>query len=212
MQAPAHPAKRPEMLKAAYLADQEYLLIETRTSKWRYFPGPVFFLLVFGILTYGAAAVKYTFLPPIPGFTHALSLAPTVNGVGPGTYFLILFLAFLIFGLLWITVRVVRWIRTVYAVTNQRIIIQKGILSKDLEEIPIPQVRGVDVHQSFTHRILRYGTVKVTTQGQSAGLTYEDWEGIPRPFTVQRLIQNANQQLMAGPYAGQPASAMTGRR
>jgi uncharacterized membrane protein YdbT with pleckstrin-like domain len=84
------------------------------------------------------------------------------------------------------------WVRTVYAVTSNRVIVQKGILGKDFHEIPVSQVRGVDVHQSFGQRILGYGTVRVSSEGGSA-IGSEDWRGIPKPFRFQKMIEDAGQ-------------------
>ena len=104
-----------------------------------------------------------------------------------------LFFLFLVFlGLIRLLVRYFRWIRTVYAVTSRRVIVQKGILGRDFDEIPVLQVRGVDVHQSFFQRVLGYGTVRVSSEGGSR-LGNEDWVGIPKPFRFQKLIENAAQ-------------------
>jgi len=103
-------------------------------------------------------------------------------------------------GLLWLVIRYFRWITTVYAVTSRRVIIQRGILGKDFDEIPVGQVRGVDVHQTFGQRLLGYGTVRVSSEGGNR-LGNEDWKGIPKPFRFQKLIENATaaQQTSPGP-------------
>jgi uncharacterized membrane protein YdbT with pleckstrin-like domain len=80
------------------------------------------------------------------------------------------------------------------------VIVQRGILGKDFDEIPVNQVRGVDVHQTLGQRVLGYGTVRVSSEGGSR-LGNEDWKGIPKPFRFQKLIENAtiNQQTAPGP-------------
>ncbi len=73
-------------------------------------------------------------------------------------------------------------------------IVQKGILGRNFDEIPVTQVRGVDVHQSAGQRFLRYGTLTVSSEGGSK-LGNEDWEGIPRPFQFQKRIESATEAI-----------------
>jgi membrane protein YdbS with pleckstrin-like domain len=184
----------PKLLKATYLADQEYLLEETRATKLFYFPGPILFVLIFAVLTIATAAYYYGSSVQLGAWSSVLNKAASANGNLP--YWLLILFAFLVLiGLLWLIVRAVRWIRTVYAVTSHRVIVQTGILGKDFHEIPVTQVRGVDVHQSFGQRILGYGTVRVSSEGGTS-VGNEDWKGIPKPFRFQKMIEDASQGVM----------------
>jgi membrane protein YdbS with pleckstrin-like domain len=184
----------PKLLKATYLADQEYLLEETRATKLFYFPGPILFILIFGGLAVATAAWYYGWSVQLGVWSSALSKATSGNAnVQLGI--LILFAFLVLIGLLWLLVRAVRWIRTVYAVTSHRVIVQTGILGKDFHEIPVTQVRGVDVHQSFLQRLLGYGTVRVSSEGGTQ-VGNEDWKGIPKPFRFQKMIEDASQGVM----------------
>jgi Bacterial PH domain len=194
----------PRLLKATYLADREVLLEETRATALFYLPGPIFWLIVLAVLDYAAYAVRDSSLPMFPYLTSLFAKAPTISGYGPGTYLLVLFLVLTLIGFLRLVYRYLQWIRTVYAVTSHRVIIQKGILGRNFDEIPIPQVRGIDVHQSVFQRILHYGTVRISSEG-GARVGNEDWVGIPRPFQFQRIIETANQNLSASVGQG-PAS------
>ncbi|MFZ1022742.1 MAG: PH domain-containing protein [Thermoplasmata archaeon] len=187
---------RPRLLKATYLADREVLLEETRATALFYLPGPVFWLIVLAALDYAAYAVRDSTLPAFPYLTNLFAKAPTISGYGPGTYLLVLFLVLTLIGFLRLVYRYLLWIRTVYAVTSHRVIIQKGILGRNFDEIPIPQVRGIDVHQTILQRILHYGTVRISSEGGTR-VGNEDWVGIPRPFQFQRVIESANQNLTA---------------
>jgi hypothetical protein len=186
----------PKLLRSALLADQEGLLRETRATALYFFPGPILLLLILGILDYAAASVRYGWAA-FPGLTDAFSRLPTVSGDSPGTYLLIFFLFLTLLGLVWLIVRYLRWITNVYAVTTNRVIVQSGILGRQFDEIPVGQVRGVDVHQSVLQRLLGYGTIRVSAEGGGGprAIGNEDWEGIPRPFDFQRLIESANQNL-----------------
>lgn len=182
----------PKLLKATYLADQENLLEETRATKLFYFPGPILFTIIFGAIAFLAAPAISSRVPTLNStLTTWLTLSNYLSSTDQ-MYLAYFWLLLFVIGLLWILVRYFRWIRTVYAVTSRRVIVQKGILSKDFDEIPVTQVRGVDVHQSFGQRILGYGTVRVSSEGGSS-LGNEDWKGIPKPFRFQKLIENATQ-------------------
>jgi membrane protein YdbS with pleckstrin-like domain len=193
MSAPTAPRRMPRLLKATYLADQETLLDETRATGLFYFPGPILWLLVFGALTWLTEAARLGWMGQIPAYSHLIHKMPKGDARLVAYFF-----GFLVFvGLIFLAVRYLRWMRTVYAVTNRRVIIQRGILSRDFDEIPVLQVRGVDVHQSVGQRILGYGTIRVSSEGGSR-LGNEDWNGIPRPFRFQKLIEDATANA-AGP-------------
>ncbi len=177
------PRVMPHLLKATYLADGEYLLEETRATKLFYFPGPILFTVIMGLLV---AIFHFN----VAGVDGSLHLGTAVAGRTARFWVVVLFGLLFVIGLLWILVRWLRWIRTVYAVTTRRVIVQKGILGKDFDEIPVIQIRGVDVHQSFGQRILGYGTVRVSSEGGSR-IGNEDWKGIPKPFRFQKVIENA---------------------
>lgn len=180
----------PRLLKSKYMAAQESVIEETRGTGLFYFPGPVLFALIFGFLTYAAAAPDEGW-PKVAYLSDAIHTAathlPSVSGHSPIT---LLFGILFLIGILWILVRYLEWNARVYAVTTERVIIQRGIFGKEFDEIPVSQVRGVDVHQTVLQRILGYGTVRVSSEGgQLVG--NEDWVGIPKPFRFQRVIQNA---------------------
>ncbi|MCI4340247.1 MAG: PH domain-containing protein [Thermoplasmata archaeon] len=192
------PRDLPKLLKATFLADTEGLLRETRATALFYFPAPVFWLFIFGILDYSAFALRNGF-SDFPLLTDLWRKFPAVGSYTPGAYLTIFFSFVTLLLLLWLLVRYLRWISTVYAVSTHRVIVQSGILGKDFDEIPIPQVRGVDVHQSAFQRLLGYGTVRVSSEGGArTSIGNEDWHGIPKPFEFQRLIESANQVITRG--------------
>jgi Bacterial PH domain len=182
---PAIPA--PRLLHASVLSPKETLLRETRATKWHYLPGPILACLLFSILGYSAVSAANSAWPAVPYLT------PAIQGLGSGAsqYFEYFFGLLLLFSLIWLLIRYARWVRTVYAVTTGRVIIQRGIFSRDFDEIPISQVRAVEIHQPLLDRILGYGTVRVTSEGGNR-IANEAWVGIPNPFEIQRLINSAS--------------------
>jgi membrane protein YdbS with pleckstrin-like domain len=187
----------PKLLKATYLADQEYLLEETRATKLFYFPGPILFTFIFGLFALFSAPAITSSIPTFDSTATTWLTLSNYLSASTQQYLAYFWLLLFLIGILWLLVRYLRWIVTVYAVTSRRVIVQKGILGKDFDEIPVTQVRGVDVHQSFGQRILGYGTVRVSSEGGS-NVGNEDWKGIPKPFRFQKLIENATQATQTG--------------
>jgi membrane protein YdbS with pleckstrin-like domain len=197
----------PRYLRKQYLSDGEELRAETRATKLYYFPGPILALFIVALLDFAVAAAKYSWLPAVPGLTPFFSGLPGAGGTSGATLVLGFFLVLTLFALLLLMFRYLEWIRTVYAVTSSRVIIQSGVFARDFEEIPISQVRGIDVHQTFIDRLLGYGSIRVSSEGNSP-VGNEDWVGIPQPFNFQRLIENASQNISRGrsPPMAPPAS------
>jgi membrane protein YdbS with pleckstrin-like domain len=192
------PRTMPKLLKATYLGDTEYLLAETRATKLFYFPGPLVLAIFFGVLTFASAHAIISAIPDwFPALYSGLTLSSYLSASGQ-MYLAYFWLLLFVICLLWLLIRYFRWITTVYAVTNRRVIVQRGILGKNFDEIPVTQVRGVDIHQSFGQRILGYGSVRVSSEGGSR-IGNEDWRGIPKPFRFQKLIENATQNVQSAP-------------
>jgi membrane protein YdbS with pleckstrin-like domain len=198
----------PKHLKATYLADQEYLLEETRGTKLYYFPGPVLWTLFWGILALASANVAYSSFPSWGSVTQYLSLNQWTHSTSTSMYVTLAYAILFLIGVLWLLVRYLRWISTVYAVSSRRVIVQKGILGRDFDEIPVTQVRGVDVRQTVLQRMLGYGTIRVSSEGGSS-VGNEDWKGIPKPFRFQKHIEDATQNLSNPPQYAPPAPPPT---
>jgi uncharacterized membrane protein YdbT with pleckstrin-like domain len=75
---------------------------------------------------------------------------------------------------------------TRYAITNRRLHIRRGILSRNIEETRLDRVQDVRVKQGLGQRLLGVGTVDFGTSAESgAGFRFE---GIARPDHVARQI------------------------
>ncbi len=177
---------------ARYLAEGEVLYVETRATKLFYFPGPIIVLLIMFLLDYSCAAAfrGWARFPLLSGLFAMVPHSPSIYRMI--VLDILLLVTLIVF--IWLLVRYIRWVRTVYAVSNHRVIIKRGIASRDIDDIPMTQVRGVDVHQSLGQRILGYGTIRVSAEtGAAKSIGNEDWLGIPKPFQVQRTIETVMQ-------------------
>jgi membrane protein YdbS with pleckstrin-like domain len=209
------PVKTAKLLKSTYLAENEALLRETRATRLFYFPGPVVGLLFFSAILYTGAAAFFSFLPAVWPITQAIEKGASLPFY---KYAVLGLLGLIVFGfILWILVRYFRWISKVYAITSNRVIVQSGIVGRDFEEIPLNQIRGVDVRQTGWERLLRFGSVYVSAERGAMvregidPMGNEEWKGIPRPFDFQRIIEAATQNLIRGQAGAGPYPPMAPR-
>ena len=87
---------------------------------------------------------------------------------------------------------------TTYLVTNQRLYIRRGILSKHEQQTRIDRVQNVNTEQRFRDRVLRVGTVDFDT----AGTDDSDFRfvGISSPSQVAAAVDRAQREAaLAGP-------------
>ncbi len=181
---PVHP---PRLIHRFYLEPGEGVIKETKATAWFFLPGPVFLTLISSFLLYAAWAPHFG----LPGIPYLTSFFETYTYAIPvfGTVWVLLFAITTFIVLLFLAVRAFLWGREIYAITPRRVVLQKGIVSREFEQIPIPQIRGVMVRQKVWGRLLRYGTVVITAEGDAQkGIGQEEWDGIPQAYLWPRLI------------------------
>jgi uncharacterized membrane protein YdbT with pleckstrin-like domain len=71
-------------------------------------------------------------------------------------------------------------------VTNKRVILKRGIVSRKSEEMKITSIETVEIIQGVMGRIFGFGTVKVTGRGISDVL----FKNINDPMDVKRKIES----------------------
>jgi uncharacterized membrane protein YdbT with pleckstrin-like domain len=71
-------------------------------------------------------------------------------------------------------------------VTNKRVILKKGIISRKTEEMKITSIETVEIIQGVMGRIFGYGDVKVTGRG----LSDLQFKKINDPMDVKRKIES----------------------
>jgi uncharacterized membrane protein YdbT with pleckstrin-like domain len=92
-----------------------------------------------------------------------------------------------------------RW-QTTYSITNQRLTIQGGLLSRQLLETRLERVQNVNAHQSFLERILRVGTVDFDT---AAGGNFDfSFKGVADPQRIVRTVDRALREKQGDPTGG----------
>jgi uncharacterized membrane protein YdbT with pleckstrin-like domain len=101
-------------------------------------------------------------------------------------------LAWLVLFALVVLVGFIRRVETRYTITNQRLRIQRGILSKNVQQTRIERVQNVNTRQSVFDRILRVGTVDFDTAGtDDSDFTFT---GVGSPHRVVEAVDRAQRE------------------
>lgn len=93
----------------------------------------------------------------------------------------------LFLGLVSLAQRVFVMAGSVYAVTNKRVIIKTGVISRRVTELVLAKCEGIHVMQTVTGRVFGYGTIVVTTGGATNCYYY-----VAAPF---RFKMEINRQI-----------------
>lgn len=86
---------------------------------------------------------------------------------------------------------------TVYTITNERLRIRRGILSKNVQQTDINRVQNVNTSQSPLERLLQVGRVDFDTAGtDDASFTFE---GIADPEAIVAAVDEAKREAPVSP-------------
>lgn len=78
-----------------------------------------------------------------------------------------------------------------FAVTNRRVIIKVGLVSRKTVELKLDKVESIGVDQTIPGRIFGYGTIVV----RGTGGTNEPFRGIARPLDFRKAVNEATEAL-----------------
>ena len=93
----------------------------------------------------------------------------------------------LFLGLVALVQRVFIKVGSIYVVTNKRVIIKTGVISRRTVELVLGKCEGIQVVQGVFGRIIGYGSIVVTTGGATNCYYY-----VANPFRFKRAI---NEQI-----------------
>jgi uncharacterized membrane protein YdbT with pleckstrin-like domain len=94
-------------------------------------------------------------------------------------------LSILIIGLVLILAAWIRSITTEIAVTNKRVIIKTGWITRRTLEMNLAKIENIGVDQGLIGRILGYGSITVV----GTGGTRELFQSISDPFSFRKAVQ-----------------------
>jgi uncharacterized membrane protein YdbT with pleckstrin-like domain len=84
---------------------------------------------------------------------------------------------------------------TTYTITNQRLTIRRGILSRHLQQTRVERVQNVNVDKSLVDRLVRVGQVDFDTAGaDDSDFTFR---GVANPEMVVRAVDEAHRDREA---------------
>ncbi|OPX60522.1 MAG: Bacterial membrane flanked domain protein [Methanobacterium sp. PtaB.Bin024] len=107
-------------------------------------------------------------------------------------YLLLLIIILLVMSILF---DIVSWRQKKYQLTNQRVIIQKGIIRRKRSYIHHTKIQDIDIYQGVIDRILSAGDVEIYGGHDSTNIILED---IPNPREVEDMID----RVMMGEEVG----------
>jgi membrane protein YdbS with pleckstrin-like domain len=115
----------------------------------------------------------------------------------------------MVLSLLWLVERYLRWVTTSFVVTNQRLILRKGILRRSGREIMLDRLSDITYKQTLSDRLLRCGDILIESAGREGQEVLVD---VPRPTRIQNEISRLVSQRQSGPppaaaWAAPPPSA-----
>ncbi|BDX17647.1 hypothetical protein MFKK_04570 [Halopseudomonas aestusnigri] len=76
-------------------------------------------------------------------------------------------------------------------VTNKRVILKTGIISRHTEEMKLSSIETVEIEQSIWGRMFGYGTVKLTGRG----ISDVKFRNIDDPMYVKREIESVSNPI-----------------
>lgn len=123
------------------------------------------------VLVIAAVTAAYAFLPP--AWLAAAYGQYVVGGIA------LVLVAWLV---LW---PLVVWRTTHFVFTNERVILQRGVFSRDRRDIPLARVNDHSMDQSFVERLLGCGTLTIESAGERGQSVLTD---IPHVERVQTTL------------------------
>ena len=84
-----------------------------------------------------------------------------------------------------VVVPYLRWRTTHYVITSHRVMVRRGILTKNGKDITLSKITDVSFEQTLLDRIIRSGSLHIESAGDSPD---ENLAYIPRSNEVQQLI------------------------
>jgi len=86
-------------------------------------------------------------------------------------------------------------------VFHERVVLERGLLSRSVKEIFSADVRGMDMTQTLGQRLFGIGDIKIQTSGGSA--EYEEvMNGVPSPQSIVDLITQQKRLTSQSPEPG----------
>lgn len=100
--------------------------------------------------------------------------------------------------LIWLIVVWISWQSILYTLTDQRIMIQTGVFSRQEKIIPIDRVQDCTTKQTLIGRIFGYGRVEIDAAGAQGA---EVLQYLPKPGEFRDQVFQLSERRRGGPAA-----------
>lgn len=99
--------------------------------------------------------------------------------------------AWLVLGFVW---RVLMWLSRSYVLTDRRVWVKAGVISRVFGDVPLTRIQHTTMTQSVAERLLGLGTIGVATAGNDGAAVH--WLMVPRPQAALTAIRAAVERAM----------------
>lgn len=156
----------------------ERILFKTRPRFFQTLESAIIRLIVLFLLLYFFSTI-ITYFSLIQGRISTLTTVPFVEW---STDVLILFIAILFFSLIW---TYLAWRSTCYILTNKRVMIKSGVISKKNVYMHFNKIQDITVTQGFVQRISSSGDIEIFGGRDKTSLILNN---IPNPDNFENQI------------------------
>lgn len=132
-------------------------------------------------IKYVAKLHFFLFVQPIILLLIGAFLASSPKEISAMTHYAGLLILF--FGIVSLLSRILIKVGSSYAVTNKRVILKTGVISRKAVDLVLAKCEGLHIKQNILGRIFNFGTITVTTGGVSSSYPY-----IADPLAFRRDI------------------------
>ncbi|MEW6010803.1 MAG: PH domain-containing protein [Euryarchaeota archaeon] len=167
--------------------DGEKVILRTRPRIFIHSKSVIIKILFIGLLFYSFNSI-ISFTVTIQSYLIEFVQIPLVQGVSIAILLIIFFL------ILWAVWDLISWKFTEYILTNQRIIIQKGMLNKKRSYIRYNKVQDVVIYQNLLERIFSSGDIEIFSGHENTSIILEN---IPQPYHLEDKINRMIDQNLS---------------
>lgn len=132
-------------------------------------------------IKYVAKLHFFLFVQPIILLLIGAFLASSPKEISAMTHYAGLLILF--FGIVSLLSRILIKVGSSYAVTNKRVVLKTGVISRRTVDLVLAKCEGLHIKQSVLGRIFNFGTITVTTGGASSSYPY-----IADPLALRKEI------------------------
>ena len=119
---------------------------------------------------------------------------------------LVVALVGLVLAIWWVVLPFLRWWTTTYTVTDRRLIMRSGILTRVGKDMPLMRINDVSYQRSLLDRVLGCGTLYIQTAAEGGTIKLDD---VPN---VERLHVEMTELLFGTTPDAPPARAVQAHR